>query len=303
MYCTKCGVHNADTHKQCRACGAKLKSPDVRLVEDNASARQKGKGRRRAYAVAVSVLAAAVILSAALPSVASAWYQADGFAVTVSDGRFLSPEAAVEFYIGALTELDIEAALAACAVNEYAGEFDAESAFVRMHMISPTIAAPNQYAFYQAMNQAAFLGTITSMMKRFIYSFTDSEAAQAVLAGTMYPLSEDPAGQALEFVESVDPSVIRELNVVSIDLPNPDMFNSENHQRNCEATARIYGAEEITDRVALYEFDGSYYYSGFQTARYEDCWKIISLTSPLGKCTSFGNAQAITHEEYKALVS
>ena len=301
MYCTKCGEPNADTYKNCRACGAKLKNPDGFYTDDNAAVRQEGAGKRRARAVIVSVLAAAVVLSAVLPSAASALNQTDSFAIAVQDGSFQTPEEAITFYIDALTDLDMEAALSACAVDEHASRFDVGKNITQVDTINAYMAAPKQYAFYQALNQATYLGGTARSIKCFIYSFTDSEAAQSIITGDVYMLTDDPAREAQEFVESVDPAVIRDLTIVSIDLPEPDSFYSEDNQSSNKAAEDIYGADEITERVALYELDGSYYFSGFVLTRYADSWKIYD--SVIMDIAQFLGAQAITREEYAELVS
>jgi hypothetical protein len=308
MYCTKCGEPNADTLKNCRVCGAPLKNRDG--VPEDGSTRAdisagtwQQKSRKKRFSLIPAALAAALLIASVLTPAALAWHQPEGYAVEVPDGRFLSPENAVEFFITAVTEMDMDAALSACAINEYAEGYDAQTVIENVRMISPNMAAPNQYGFYRAMNQTAILGSAAMLLRNFIYNFVESEALHTIFDGEWYRLQDDPEREAQEFVESVDPSFICELTIVSIDLPQPELFNSEPNQKNIEQMAGYYGADDITDRIVLYELGGVYYYSGFQLARYGETWKIIRLVSPIANCPAYGSAQQITREEYDELVS
>jgi hypothetical protein len=307
MYCTKCGERNADTYT-CRRCGAALKGKDGVSEECSAQAGipagsgQKRRGKRL-FVILPTALAAVLLVALVLTPAALAWHQPEGFAVTVPDGKFLSPENSIEFFVTAVTEMNMDAALSACAINEYAEQYDAQAVFEDMHMIGSYMAAPNQYDLYQAMNQASILGTVATQLRYFIYGFTDSEAVLSIISGNSYPLQDDPEREAREFIESVDPSFIRNLTIISIDLPEPEMFDSEDNLSYNERIAGYYGADEMTERVALYELDDVYYYSGFQLARYGETWKIVSLISILGDCPAIGAAQQITREEYDELVS
>ncbi len=301
MYCTKCGFFNDNIQPRCVRCDAQL-----RVLTDttsNAKSTKRNGIMRRLFKVG-SVVCALVVLILALcvfPP-ATAWQQTENFVVTVNSGTFSSPESAVEFCINAMTELNIEEALSACSINEYAEGYNAEAMFAQYNKIYSSAPAPNQYEFYQSINQAKRLGDFAMQMKWFIYSFTESEAVKTMLDGKLYEL-EEPAREASEFVKSVDPSIINDLTIVSIDIPNPDIFYSDDNVKKYQKTADNNRADEMTERVVLYELNGAYYYSGFQLARYGETWKITGLVSFVGDCTAYGSAKTITREEYEELVS
>ena len=67
-------------------------------------------------------------------------------------------------------------------------------------------------------------------------------------------------------------------------------MNDARYLENAARLASIYGADESTERVALFSFEGNYYYLGFTLLRYGDNWKISSQTSPLAGTSALGTA-------------
>jgi hypothetical protein len=210
---------------------------------------------------------------------------------------FSTPEEAIEHFVAAVADNNYKEAMAACAVNEAAENFDAAAFAARRRAVMYNMGAPSEYEFYQTLNRAFYLNQITFQLKFFTYSFFDSDPAEALCNGENYPL-QDYENEAAQFVADVDPAMLRELKIIRIDLPHRELFNSEEHQDILAGSAIDYGADEAADRIVLYELDGKTYYSGFLLMRYGGSWKIYSLDSPLGGATAYGTAEEITENAY-----
>jgi len=65
----------------------------------------------------------------------------------------------------------------------------------------------------------------------------------------------------------------------------------------------VYGADESTERVALFSFEGQDHYVGFMLLRYGDNWKISRQDSPLAGTNALGVPQKTTPAEFKKLIS
>lgn len=77
---------------------------------------------------------------------------------------------------------------------------------------------------------------------------------------------------------------------------------SEKNIENFNKHAQLYGADEQTERVVLYELNGEYYCGGFQIMRYKNNWKIISLYSNLAGQSPYGTVTKITQVEFEQIL-
>ncbi len=212
-------------------------------------------------------------------------------------GVFPSPEDAIRFFVNALTENDYEKALQACAVDEYVEGFDFAGSVDRLKVLMPPqMMAPSEYEMYIEMNRISTMATLTSQIKMMIYSFFIPE-----LRKDAAPLYVEGA-YAEEFIEKVDPSKLKNLKVLRIDPPVQDILNSEKNITNFQKVAELYGAQEQTERVALYSLDGVTYAGGFGLMRYDDSWKIIRFNSNLAGQTSYGTVEEMTESAYASLL-
>jgi hypothetical protein len=214
---------------------------------------------------------------------------------------FSTPEEAIEHFVAAVAGNDFKEAMAACAVNEAADNFDAAAYIARLKVITYYMGAPSDYEFYRTLNRAYVLNQITNQLKYFTYSFFDSEAAKAICGGQNYAL-QDFEKDAAQFVADVDPAVLADLRILRMDLPYPETYNSENNEGNLLNFTATYGADEATDRIVLYELDGETYLGGFTLLRYGNSWKIISLSSAIGGISAYGAVSQITEEAYSGMV-
>jgi hypothetical protein len=101
----------------------------------------------------------------------------------------------------------------------------------------------------------------------------------------------------------VDPQRLASLELIKIGLPDKTLMNSDKYLENATQIARVYGAEEHTERVALFSFEQNYYYLGFTLLRYGDNWKISRQTSPTADISTLGIPEKTTVEEFEQMIN
>ncbi len=274
MFCSKCGTKLEAEDVFCTICGEKTKAaenekPPVSPSVETEAVKQApvpvkpGKQSK----IAIMIGAAALVVIIAVLAVLLVM-KPRSTSLMVKEGNFKSPEAAVEHFMTAISDNDFETALEACAFNEAARNYDAAYNAERIRMLTLNMAAPSEYAFYQSLNQVFFLNQIASQVKYLTYSLSDSEKAVEMTQTGQNQLLYDPEGDAADFVEGVDPAALKGLKIERIDLPYPDLYDSEANRKNMNSTAKVYGADEVTDRVVLFELNGIKYFEGFALLRY-----------------------------------
>jgi hypothetical protein len=105
------------------------------------------------------------------------------------------------------------------------------------------------------------------------------------------------------FHAQVNPARFSNIKMIDVNFPDPDYERHERYLENAVKQAATYGADELTERLALFDFEGQTYDVGFTLLRYGDTWKVANQSSPLSGMTSLGTARTTTVEEYEALTS
>jgi hypothetical protein len=181
---------------------------------------------------------------------------------------FSKPEDAINHFVSALSENDLQKALQACAVEEFAqgynfaGMVDRQKAFIPIQQM-----APSEYGMFAEINRIGAMGTLVSQMKMMIYSFFVPE----VKDGTPMYVGGS-VDDAKKFAEAVNPEKLKNLKIVRIDPPMQSILSSEKNTMNFQRMAELYGAQEMTERIVLYELDGKLYLGGFGLLRYGQGW-------------------------------
>lgn len=207
---------------------------------------------------------------------------------------FPKPEDAINHFVAGLVENDLQKALQACAVEEYAQGYDFAGMMDRMKALMPIQQmAPSEYSLYAEMNKIAAMGTLVSQMKMMVYSFFVPEVKDGI---TIYV--GGGKDDAKKFAEAVNPDKLKGLKILRIDPPMQDILNSEKNIENFQKWAKIYGAQEMTERIVLYGLDGKLYLGGFGLLRYEDGWKIQRLNSNLAGLSAMGTVEETTLDAY-----
>src|SRR5262249_42234511 len=144
------------------------------------------------------------------------------------------------------------------------------------------------------MNQVRATAEMAEATKLFVYGLlTDIDPMRSER------MESDAEIQA--FVQAVNPARLATVKVVRIDQPRPSVTNGPEAQAFLKRWATLNGAEEMTDRIALYQLQGQFFWSGFRLCRYDKSWKIWELESTLGgPLSSKGAVGKTTVAEYEA---
>jgi hypothetical protein len=204
-----------------------------------------------------------------------------------------SPEAAVELFMRGVKQASFETILAASACTEAAEGFDFTAFTDHMGILIPHIFhADSNNDFYRTINRNAFEATIAQQVKVLSW---------ALLLGGDIPLEGASISDSLvleRFQHGFDVSKLRGLKLISIDFPHDSLKDSERNLANWRRNAGFYGADEYTERVALFSFDKLFWYTGFTLVRYGSTWKVLSMNSSLGNTSALGSPTRCTMESY-----
>ena len=216
-----------------------------------------------------------------------------------SDVVFKTPEDAITSYLEGVAQSDIHKISQACAINEMSEKFKFDlytewlgGAFMPFQSLSPT-----DYPFYVETNKMQLSPQIFTRVKILAYSLLSSEKEDGSTITGM------DAKRINSFMKDVDPKRLSSLKVKEIGLPNKTLMNSAKYQANAAKMALIYGADESTERVALFSFEQNYYYLGFSLLRYGDNWKISNQISNLAGTSALGTPQKTTIEEFESMIN
>lgn len=205
-----------------------------------------------------------------------------------------TPESAVTAYITGIKQQDFDGIIAATATGKMSEGFDFVAFVGRLRTLALHTPAPSNAPLFIAVNEADFTAQIARKVKVLVYGLmTTSEVVQ----DRMIPMKGDGAK---DFMSVVNADRLKGLELVKVGIPNPTLQNSEVNQRNRNELAKIYGADTITERVALVSFEGLHFVVGFSVIRYGDEWRVYSQDSPLANLV--GPPQRITPEEFETML-
>jgi hypothetical protein len=217
-----------------------------------------------------------------------------------SDVVFKTPEEAITYYFEGMAQNDIHKILQACAINEMGEKFKFDLYIERLGgILQPTLSlSPTDDPFYAEINKTQLSSQILNRVKIFAYSLLSSEKVDD---GSV--ITTMNADRVNSFMKAVDPHRLSKLELKKIGYPNRTLMNNAKYLDNATKSAHIYGADESTERVALFSFEQNYYYLGFTLLRYGENWKISNQTSPLAGTNALGAPQKTTAEEFESMTS
>ena len=213
----------------------------------------------------------------------------------VSD--YSTPEAAITAYIDGIKQQNVSATFAASAINEPAQQFDFQAYADRLQaMPLLTSPAPAEYPFYVELNRVRRQNEVLGQVRNLAYSLLSAETIDGSIIANPGP------ERVQAFVTDVDPSRLSGIELVKIGAPSPDLLSSTRFQENAAKQAAIYGADELTERVALLSFEDKDYLLGFTLLRYGDGWRVMYQTSNLAGTSALGTAEPTTPDEFGSLI-
>jgi hypothetical protein len=88
--------------------------------------------------------------------------------------------------------------------------------------------------------------------------------------------------------DQLDLARLADLQIGEIAPPDPELMSGERYLDAVGKQAAVYGADELTERVALVAVEGRSYVVGFTLMRYGDAWLVSSQSSAIGGTPATG---------------
>jgi len=204
-----------------------------------------------------------------------------------------SPESAVELFMQGIKEASLEKVFSACACKEAADGFNLPAYTDHMGVFIPQLfnAEPNS-DFYRAINRSKLESKIAEQVK--LFSWVLLFDGKLDLSN---PHITDPSLMG-SLKQGFDATKLKGIKLLRVDFPHDSLEDNERNLKNWRRNATFYGAEEYTERVALFSFNGVEWYSGFTLVRYGSVWKVLTMVSSLGNTTVYGEPCRTTTDIY-----
>jgi hypothetical protein len=221
-------------------------------------------------------------------------------AVKTPEAIFTTPEEAITSYMEGVAQSDLQKILQACAINEMSEKFRFDLYTERLGgiFLPAQFLSPTDYPFYVETNKLQVSSQMFSRVKILVYSLLSSEKV-----GDGSAITNMDAARTASFIKDVDPKRLSGLEVKEIGLPNKTLMNGAKYQENAAKSALSFGADESTERVALFSFEQNYYYLGFTLLRYGKSWKISSQTSALANTNALGAPEQTTVQDFDSMIN
>ena len=201
---------------------------------------------------------------------------------------FLTPEEAVEAYIDAFREKDLEKMLSCWAVESYAEHFSVETfldqrkAFNITFLRSMTVLEKGDFS--RELNIQVWKSSVISVIRKQFMWFTENGILDVRREGvpeSTYDSSVQSASQFLEVMAGKDEDVITEIEFTGRWL-DPDectenSYSNEMQARNREATyLKTDGADDYASRIAVVSLSDREYVWAFDLGKYDGRWYLIA---------------------------
>lgn len=211
---------------------------------------------------------------------------------TADDLYFSMPEDAITHLVNSLKSGETEQAMGACALHTFNYHYNYETFAARTGAITHASGnAPGEHALYEDLNAQMRSGELSRQMLLFCYSFF-------VEGNLNEPQKVETEREVRQFVETVNPAQLRELEIVRIDEPYPDLLYEDVAQEMFEKQAEALGADEMTERIVLYRLNGKHYAGGFALLRYGNQWLVYRFNSIIANQNGYGGVQPTREGAY-----
>jgi hypothetical protein len=191
---------------------------------------------------------------------------------------FATPEAVVEHFIESVAADDLDATMQAFAIDDEAAHFDFAAQVRRLGSYSPTsIDAPARYKMYVRTNAFAAMDNAAGRVVAFVTAFLIDPAEIARLGKG--PRDADAAARVMATLQGMDSNKLRGLKLVRVDLPHKPLMSKAHVLQMLREQGSVWGAETMTERIALLQLADQHYICGFRILKYGSSWRIHDLTS------------------------
>jgi hypothetical protein len=197
-----------------------------------------------------------------------------------SGATYATPEDAIRQYMKGVAANDPSEILQACGIDQVATKFQWEALAERLDAVMPwSRLAPSQYPLYATENRYAQAASILLQVRNLAYGLFSSLPTDG---------------------REVDPSPLAALEIIEIKFPVAHLANDARMLSSYAAQAKAYGADEMTERLALFQLSGKTYEVGFQLLRYGNDSIVFDQSSPLAGLDATGVAKPTSQSDFDA---
>lgn len=213
-----------------------------------------------------------------------------------ADADLSTPEGAIAAYIDGVARRDMNAVIAASSADEMSEHYDFAASVDSNQMLHVTMPMPTGDPIFVEINRMGFVAQVGFQVKLLAYGLMTNNG---ILDGTGQKMD---VGEATDLASAVRADRLSDLKLVEVIIPKPEMLNRKSVQKSFVRKAGIYGADELTERVAAVSFEGQTYGIGFGLLRYGGSWGIMSQTSNVAGLDMMGVPRRLSLEELKTLM-
>lgn len=209
-----------------------------------------------------------------------------------------SPDAAAHAFVDAIAANEFAKAIACFSGAERAQQADWRAQAERIRAYIPhsqDLMAPTEYPAFAALNQAVMEGRTATQIYAFCTSFF---SLVGVDGQAVSPIDTE---WIEDYAASIDPSALGALRLEALyDLPQELMTRAA---ANMILQARVQGAEEQVEKLALYRLGDRAFLGGMCFLRFGEEWKLYRLTSTLLGTNAFGTVTEVPLDQLEEAIA
>lgn len=187
-----------------------------------------------------------------------------------------TPEGAVRIYLDAFKARDLGTLMDVSAANPVAEQVDFVAYVERIRAWLPFQApAPATDPFLVDLNRVQQLSQLLGQTRMLTYGLlTDVQLDGSAVT----PVD---AAWAEAFIDQLDLGRLDGLEIGEIALPDPEIMGSDRYRELTAKQAAVYGADEMTERVAVVSLEGRDWLVGFTLMRFGEAWHVAQQSSAI----------------------
>lgn len=221
------------------------------------------------------------------------------FASGAPEVTFPDPDAAITYFIDALKSSDGTAALRAFSIKRRVEGYSFEEFAKLAKRTQPfTDVPPLQYQLYRAMATNGYISKASQGITTLVISLV-LPPSYSIHSNISFETDETRSQDIADFVKLVDPNRLSTIKIVRIGRPDPKFAEGDKARSFGLRVVGVYGGDDIQDRSALVDIDGTTFVIGFKLIRYGKEWQIFNIGSAI--TNDIAEAKRMTEEEYKTV--
>jgi hypothetical protein len=218
---------------------------------------------------------------------------------TTQSPGFASPEAAIKDFADGVRGAELGRALGDFAIEENLAGYDGKASEAYLQaLVGLSTRMPGADDASLQVNRWMLQGQAANQVFRLVSSLLAPEV-------DLDQPTVDPDGSVYStWASEMKPSRLATLSITDpVAVPGPAVAAKPEYTKIISTQTKIYGADQLVDRVWLYQFDGKSYIGGAQLVHFPNGWKILRLGSPYGNMSSSGVVKPGSQDDIDAMLT